>query len=293
MDYKVIGVSDSGNYYAQNGFFDPNINAHVAIGWATEDDQSTNKTMEQGWAGIHTLPRVLSLLAYENVTGTLKTPLNNLTNFELYNETTLLTLGITPHPNVSSELKNRAANHSSLSNVTSGFNVTSMPFISNTTSTNMTARSLGEISSQTAIIEAKIRYNGSATSPAGIAFRHNADMSIATVLQFDPTSESLYIDRSRSVPSSDAEDYDLRPEFSPFTLFKYGDTLEDLDVTLIFDHGLVEVFVNNRSAITTRIYTGSANSTNLASLVTGGPDAEFASVDVWQGIKSNMTFLAD
>lgn len=293
MNYSVIGVSDSGNYYAQNGFFDPNINAHVAIGWSTEDDQSANKTAEQGWAGIHTLPRVLSLLAYENVTGTLKTSLANLTNFELYNETTLLTLGVTPHPNVSSELRNRADNHTSLANVTAGFNATNVPFISNTTSTNMTSRLLGDITSQTAIIEAKIRYNGSATSPAGIAFRHNADMSIATILQFDPTSESLYIDRSRSVPSSAAEDYDLRPEFSPFTLFKYGDKLEDLDVTLILDHGLVEVFVNNRSAITTRIYTGGDNSTNLASLVTGGQDAEFVSVEMWQGIKANMTALAD
>jgi beta-fructofuranosidase len=83
---------------------------------------------------------------------------------------------------------------------------------------------------------------------------------------FDPSAEMVVIDRSVSTCMPGIATFD---ESAPHTLFTFARpekddaskvilSREELCFHCYFDHGLVEVFVNERTVITTRVYPSTA-----------------------------------
>jgi beta-fructofuranosidase len=75
-------------------------------------------------------------------------------------------------------------------------------------------------------------------------------------LLFNPEEETFIIDRSNSTR---IEDINVSDERASHTLFTLRDTngserREELAIHVYFDASVLEVFVNGRTAITTRIY---------------------------------------
>ena len=70
MDYQYGGRLDYGAYYAGNSFWDPKVKRQVILGWIVEEDLPLDLTRRQGWAGMLSLPRVLSVQSLRSVVGT-------------------------------------------------------------------------------------------------------------------------------------------------------------------------------------------------------------------------------
>jgi beta-fructofuranosidase len=70
MDYQYGGRFDYGAYYAGNSFWDPKVKRQVILGWIVEEDLPLDLTRRQGWAGMLSFPRVLSVQSLRSVVGT-------------------------------------------------------------------------------------------------------------------------------------------------------------------------------------------------------------------------------
>ncbi|KAI9890948.1 MAG: hypothetical protein M1814_003449 [Vezdaea aestivalis] len=116
MTHDFGGVFDHGCLYASNAFWDPVAKEQVVISWIPEDDLPDALRHRQNWSGMLSLPRVLRLLCYERVAGTLATPLKDISCFEMQPDShgtwTARTLGFLPDPRV--ELLRRGATHSQI-----------------------------------------------------------------------------------------------------------------------------------------------------------------------------------
>jgi beta-fructofuranosidase len=96
------------------------------------------------------------------------------------------------------------------------------------------------------------------TRSVSLAVRHDRDRAIQTVITFDIQQELITIDRSRS---TDRKDINIAPEQGPFTLFRFANgQIEPLQMTILLDHDVLEVFANERFALATRVYTEAEHS---------------------------------
>lgn len=91
-----------------------------------------------------------------------------------------------------------------------------------------------------------------------------------TDVYFEPSAEAVVIDRSGS---SSSPGVGKGNERAPHTLFKFaspdqdqGDVLEKLEFHVFYDCSVIEVFVNQRTVISSRVYPSSGTSTGLAFL---------------------------
>ncbi|RDW93881.1 glycoside hydrolase family 32 protein [Aspergillus mulundensis] len=67
MQPSFSGIFDAGLFYAANSFFDPVSQRQVVFGWITEEDLPDDARNEQGWSGLVSLPRMLSLQTIHRV----------------------------------------------------------------------------------------------------------------------------------------------------------------------------------------------------------------------------------
>ncbi len=89
----------------------------------------------------------------------------------------------------------------------------------------------------------------------GLSIFHsqNRDLSGSTIISLLTAKETLYVSR----PDMRNVDPDIStlPEMAPFTLFESASgAREKLEIRAWFDESVLEVFVNERCAISTRIY---------------------------------------
>jgi len=100
LDYSYSGIFGHGLFYAANGFWDPNTQQHVFIGWVTEDDLPVDLQAKQGWSGCLSLPRVAGLLTLRNVYKARLSNLESITSIQLRKDAsgtfTVWTMSITP-----------------------------------------------------------------------------------------------------------------------------------------------------------------------------------------------------
>ncbi|KAH7186679.1 hypothetical protein DER44DRAFT_619941, partial [Fusarium oxysporum] len=89
----------------------------------------------------------------------------------------------------------------------------------------------------------------------------------ATDIYFQPNEERIIVDRSRS----SSQDGIMRcSERAPHTLFTLGfpppddrSRRENLEFHVFYDASILEVFVNERTAVSTRVYPQSGTSVGL------------------------------
>ena len=114
----------------------------------------------------------------------------------------------------------------------------------------------------------------------GFSIGHSQDFSKATSLIFTPRSETLTIHRPSFPGPNSSQLINSASENAPHTLFTSRDPgtgieqTETLDIRLWRDNSVLEVFVNGRTAITTRIY-GGEETFGLRFFADDGRDSEF------------------
>jgi beta-fructofuranosidase len=220
MRWQHGGVLDHGCCYAANGFRDPLTKQFVLFGWIFEEDLPQALADEQEWSGCLSIPRVLSLRLYQNVTA-LRSNIEEITCFE-----------------------------TTASRMHTGFDVSVMtvtpdPRLQKLRQENLPMR----FAKPQGQLECRLIFNVQDTI-VSFDLRHSATEK--TTVAFNPRTETITVDRSMSSLRSDIVKTTKR---APHTLFRYANgEIEPLDLVIYFDTSVLEIFANDRTALTTRVY---------------------------------------
>lgn len=103
--HGFAGIFDHGCFYAANAFFDPVTGRNIVYGWIMEEDLPDTLRYPQGWSGLISLPRVMSLTTLRNVKRARRSELKSITSIETEEDAetgtcTIRTLGVQPDPRV-------------------------------------------------------------------------------------------------------------------------------------------------------------------------------------------------
>ncbi|KAL9624878.1 MAG: hypothetical protein Q9160_000925 [Pyrenula sp. 1 TL-2023] len=253
MGYSFGGRYDHGCLYGVNSIYDVNVGRHIAWGWITEEDLPQDLVDRQNWSGLLSLPRELGLLTLHHVKSGLVSELKEITSLELTPEPndlfTVRTLGMSP-ATATQKLREGSREVS--------VGATSLPQLNADNVAGMiwldvrTAR--WELAAEMSLSET--------CKMIGLAIFHNQDGSSQTSITFSPPTETLTIDRSASTDADDR--INTSAESAPHTLFNFQDAStsssdpsprqETLHLRAFFDESVLEVFANDRTVISTRVY---------------------------------------
>ncbi|KAK5170227.1 putative beta-Fructufuranosidase [Saxophila tyrrhenica] len=285
MTYDFGGHLDHGCLYAANSFHDPQSQKQVVWGWIPEDDLCDDLRHRQGWSGMLSLPRELRLQTIRHVVHASASHLVDLTSFEKeqdeFGTYTLGTLGSEPLSTVQRAL--READGVTTAHLTSKALYEEGRFASFTTNDILTTRWE---------LRCSIRLSSSCRA-TGFTIGHSADFTKATTLTFEPAKETITINR----PSfSRPELVNSSPEVAPHTLFTTRipasgrEETETLDIQVWRDNSVMEVFVNGRTAISTRLYAAEETYGIRFFAEDGTVDDRSALVDatLWDGIGTSI-----
>ncbi|RDL36735.1 uncharacterized protein BP5553_06087 [Venustampulla echinocandica] len=284
MTYEFGGYLDHGSYYAANSFWDPNARKQVVFGWVTEDDLPDDVRKQQGWSGALSLPRTIAIQTLKRVVRARASPVESITSFQAtvdnHGTFTLRTLQIKPHPQLEKlrrpdleiALRPRDIYSSGL------FGFDQQCFLP-------VGTSQWEMQCQITV--------GQECTRVGFCIGHSEDFVSYTKLFYDISEDNFMTDRSRVVCVD--QNVSLAPEVAPFTIFSQHDpetdtTLEEtLNIRAFLDSSILEVFVNDRTVITTRIYSTAANCFGLGFFAEGDSKTRMAlarmlDCQVWDGI---------
>ncbi|KAJ5752315.1 hypothetical protein N7520_009232 [Penicillium odoratum] len=279
--YGCAGFFDHGCLYAANSFWDPETSQRIVFGWVTEEDLPDGPRHRQGWSGLISLPRVTKLFTLHNVAKARCSPLESITSIEMVKSSgsgfTIHTLGISPDSRISRLRHKAIKGHLATSALT-------------TRAASDSGNCLS-LSSNRWELQAKFLV-GQSCRRVGVEIAHSTDFEQCTTLAWDCNSETFTIDR----PWVDRE-INHGQESAPHTLFTYLDgqeeTEEPLSVHVFFDHNVLEVFVNGRTAITTRIYHHSDRCFGVKFFAepaddrAGESSAILMEADLWDGLGVN------
>ncbi|KAH1486382.1 hypothetical protein LV164_007294 [Aspergillus fumigatus] len=282
-DYSFSGIFDHGCCYAANSFWDPVTEEYVVYCWITEEDLPDRLRHRQGWSGIMSLPRLVRLVTLHNVKRAHQSKLESITSVEIERHsqgTQVRTLSVRPDPRLN--ILRTSARELHLSNVQLGSVAHQPPaFLPlRTARWEMTA---------TFVI-------GTHCAAVGLEIGHSPDFHQRTTLSWIPYDETFTIERP---PLHDAGINHV-PETAPHTLFTFcnnegEEVTEPLQIHAYFDASVLEVFVNSRTVISTRIYTPHAQvCTGLKFFAsatesqpkpsTSAPAAVLVRADIWDGL---------
>jgi beta-fructofuranosidase len=259
MEYAQGGLVDWGELYAF-ATFRHRDGRRIALGWLVELDLADELAAAKGWTGCFGLPRELGLVVLENVVGTLGgTAPEDVGSFQVSRKdhqqgARVTTMSIAPLQ----ELDGLRVDEKPLQGVQEAGSGVEMP----------ECYELHLITSMPSA-ESSVSLTLRATEP-------NAEQPVETVITLRPADETITIHRGRS---SARTDICLQDEVAPFTLLCFDDdTKEDLDMRVFVDRDVIELFVNSRVALSTRVYAPAA--ANRVWLETGG-GAAIKEVRAW------------
>ncbi|KAL4910946.1 hypothetical protein BDW74DRAFT_164653 [Aspergillus multicolor] len=267
MQWSSSGIFDSGLFYAANSFFDPVSQRQVVFGWITEEDLPDEARNEQGWSGMISSPRVLSLQTIHRVKHARSTTrLGDITSVEAVPDgkgsCTVYTLGVEVDERAQKlRVGARAATLGGL-DLTPGEGDAHVKG----------SGSFVPLSTTRWEVDASIAV-GKRCGRVGMVVFLDENHTSRTILFWDPLTEIFCVDR----PRIDNKNINHGPEVAPHTLFTYiraeeetareTETEEPLHIHTIFDTSVLEVFVNGRTTITTRIYqSGEGNNSTCVGI---------------------------
>lgn len=277
MKFSYGGVFDHGLHYAANGFWDPATQQQVVVGWVTEEDIPVSLQVKQKWSGCLSLPRVASLVTLGGVVRASQSGLDDISSIRAtpdgQGSCTVQTLGIKPDARLQ---KLRAGAKAS----------------------SLAARALAgsaELAVHTAQWEAVAEFanvGGAGCDKVGMQIRHAAGAT--TTLYFAPKEETFVIERpdiyfedAGALASEPGWTAALQNETAPHTLFTTAATGEErLRVHVFYDGSVLEVFVNERVAITTRVYLEAQQCAALRFFAAGSEGVVLEQAAVWDGLSA-------
>ncbi|GAB7363326.1 hypothetical protein MBLNU230_g3607t1 [Neophaeotheca triangularis] len=263
------GLADSGNAYALTSFYDSKNDRRVQWAWAPEDlggEDGLFSANQQGFQGSLALPRELFVHETSNVVnsdnGTLTTNRNSVLTQESRGNFTAMTLGIRPLPDVVEGIRNGSTQTSYVGNT---YNSSSI---------------LSQAGSQHMELKATVR---SATGACGLVVACSPDMDEMTTITYQPSNHTILIDRSQSSMIDQFGNHTVTGYFYPYTIVQPdgSEEIESITMDVFLDGSLLEVYVNDRFALATRIYPSMQSSTGYGVYVEDGESAVFDTVSSW------------
>ncbi|KAK5160813.1 hypothetical protein LTR04_004547 [Oleoguttula sp. CCFEE 6159] len=264
------GAGDWGNLYALTSFNDTKNNRRVQWGWAPEDlvgDGGLFSATQQGFQGAISLPRELFVhmtTGVANADGNLTEMGNSYVSQQSDGTFTASTLGVRPLSDVVEGLRNGTTQH----NYHSGtFNASAM------------LRTNG--SSHMEVMATVV----SATGPCGLTIAASPNVEEYTHIYYDPSSYTVVVDRTHSSLITQFNNASVIGYFYPYTMgYGNGTVTEPITMDVFLDGSLLEVFINERFALTTRIYPSRTDSTGVGLYLGSGASAEVQSVEMWSDL---------
>jgi len=266
------GAGDWGLTYAMTSFNDTKNSRRVQYGWAPEDivgDGGLFSAKQQGYQGSLTIPRELFVHEVPFVAKTADAVANK--NAVLVAEAdgsyTAQTLGNKPLADVVANLRQCAKPR---------------VWSASTRQSTILLASKGS-----AHMELKTTI-AAASGAVGVVVGASADMREYTTITYQPSNHTILVDRSHSSSLQGFNNATVTGYFYPYTIqgFKNSTKQEPITMDVFVDGSLVEIFVNDRFALTTRIYPSSQCSTGFGLYVANGTQASFDSVQAWLGTKN-------
>ncbi|KAF2660606.1 glycoside hydrolase family 32 protein [Lophiostoma macrostomum CBS 122681] len=263
------GAIDSGLLYAVTSFNDTKNNRRVQWGWATEDMNDFAIT-QQGFQGAFALPRELYVkktTGLVNADGQLTTLGNNRLVEHGDGTFTAYTLGARPLPELVEALREGAA----CANI----------------STAGSYSASASIGSGHSSMEIKVTFRNF-TGAAGLTIAASPGGEEYTTIYFEPSNFTINVDRAHSSTIYQFANYTMLGYYYPY-IYAASDknsepVTEDVEMHIYLDGSLLEVLVNDRFWLTTRIYPSRTDSTGLGIYVADGASVEVSDLSVWTGL---------
>ncbi|KAF8530224.1 glycosyl hydrolase [Hysterangium stoloniferum] len=276
--FDAVGVVDWGRVYATT-FFPVRGKRSVLVGWTYEDDENLILTAQRGYQGAFTLFRDIFLKVTRNVdpnTAGLHSP----GNWKVWNETdgstSVVTVGQRIIPETLREYKAKSSVSNPAARTLDGTSAQYVPFRVQPTTRHYA-------------IKANLRFDGTSVGLAKAGIRVLASHQEYTDIYYDPNGENLVIERTKSslitTYGNDTESGKLR-----LWKVKRGNTFtrQTLDLTIVVDNSVVEVYANDETVITTRVYPWLNASKGAGFLIKGGGGANstvyYSNMEVWDGL---------
>ncbi|PVF95784.1 Arabinanase/levansucrase/invertase [Serendipita vermifera] len=279
----AVGVVDWGRVYASI-FFPVSGNRSVLVGWTYEDDESLVLTRQRGYQGAFTLFRDLFLKVTRNVDPN-SSSLRDPTSWKVWNEAdgsvSVATVGQRIVPETLSAYRSNSTVSSpptSTLNASSGY----VPF-----PTQPTSRFYA--------INANLQFNGNDVNTLPRAgFRVLASDQEYTDIWYDVANETLIIQRDHSSLITACTCNGT--EYGKLRLWNIvspggGTTRQSLNFTIVVDNSVVEVYANDVTVITTRVYPWLSASKGCGFLATpglggsgGNASVTYTNVELWDGL---------
>ncbi|KAF2707392.1 glycoside hydrolase family 32 protein [Pleomassaria siparia CBS 279.74] len=257
------GAIDSGLLYAVTSFNDTKNNRRVQWGWAPEDSNNFGIN-QQGYQGAFALPRemyVKKTTGIINADGNLTTLGNNRLIEHSDGTYTAYTLGARPVPEVVQGIRNGTIQKNYASGTINSSSIS------------------GEGSSHIEISATFSNFTG----PAGVTIAASPGGEEYTTISFDPDTFLVSVNRTYSSTIYQFSNYTVVGYFYPYTLEKSGKK-EDVEMHVYLDGSLLEVYVNDRFWLTTRVYPSRTDSTGYGVYVADGASVQVSNVAVWTGL---------
>jgi beta-fructofuranosidase len=126
----------------------------------------------------------------------------------------------------------------------------------------------------------------SATGAVGVMVAASPDMKEYTTIIYEPSNNTLLVERAHSSLLKQFNTATVTGYFYPYSITSSDGTVakESITMDVFLDGSLLEVYVNNRFALSTRIYPSMECSTGYGVYVSDGAKATFESVKVWDGL---------
>lgn len=265
---RLSGLIDHGCLYAVTTFHHAPSQRRLLWGWITEDDLAESRYEQQGWSGCMSLPREMQLLTYQDVDKSVLSDKSIAAAFKIIEETDKNTLQLQTlgwRPAVETRALREGAIYYSKSDPDTG----ALPVQS---------------SSLELELEINIQKSANASTEIGLLVCHNSTLTRYTKIVY--RNETIYIFRSNSTKDIDVTTTTIS---APLKLLPFANgTLETLKMHLFIDNSVLELFVNDRITLTTRIYCDDVDA-KLVSFYNADPKhASFKKVEAWSGLQSAM-----
>lgn len=187
------------------------------------------------------------------------------------------TLGIRPAPDIIAGLR-KCATYRHFSIPTSNINSSEKP---------PSMRILGTTSSSSYEIKATLEISSLNNSKAGFIVSASLDFEEYTQIHYDPAISAIIVNRTHSSLIKCFNNETITGYFEPYTIKRPDGTtsIEDVDINIFVDGSLLEIFINDRFALTTRIYPARLDSRGVGVYCEDWSRCRFGEgMEVWDGL---------
>lgn len=247
-------------------FNDTKNNRRIQYGWAEEDMNNFGIT-QQGYQGALSLPRELFI---KDTPGVVHNPADTTPGNSRYTQSsngtwTASTLGVRPASDVINGLR-RGSRHTKTQ-------------CSRRICDNTSPLKLPSTLSNSYELKLVIKNTTGAT---GVTVAASPGREEYTNIYYDPAKHSVVLDRLHSSEITEFSNVTLAGHFEPYQMV--GSGTEPIEMDIFVDGSMVEVFVNDRFALTGRIYPSRDDSHGFALYSAPGAHVQYSDIEIWDGL---------